>query len=143
MPDIKEKDNVVAEEGAQLLEPEKVRELLKKLEGWQLSSDGKKILRNLEFKNFREAVDFIISLSAFIEKTGHHPDIIVIRCSKITIELTTRQIQGLSEKDFILAEEIDAVAGWKKRLEQWLISPGILVPLIIILLLIILWQRLS
>jgi len=143
MPDVTEKERAVAEKDVQPLEPEKIKELLQKLEGWQLSSDGKKIMRNVDFKSFREAVDFIISSAAFAEKIGHYPDILVIRCRKVTIELTTPRIKGLSEKDFILAEEIDAIAGWKKRLEQWLVSPRVLIPLLIILLLIILWQRLS
>ena len=64
------KDNLSPEEDAQPLEPEKAKELLQKLEGWQLSLDGKKILRKLEFKNFREVVDFIISLAAFAEKNN-------------------------------------------------------------------------
>ena len=138
MPDLEEKT-----EDGQPLEPEKAKELFKKLEGWQFSSDSKKILRNIEFKSFREAADFIISLAGFSEKIGHYPDFITIRCQKVTIELTTRQVKGLSEKDFILAEEIDALAGWKKRLEQWLVSPRVLIPLLILLLLLILWQRLG
>jgi|GEM_PF-1606628 len=143
MSDLKEKNNISAECEGQPLAPEKVKDSLKKLEGWQLSADGKKILRQIVFKEFREAVGFIISLAEFAEKTGHYPDLMLIRCEKVTIELTTRQIKGLSEKDLVLAAEIDAIAGWKKKLEQWLISPKVLIPLFIILLLVIIWQHFS
>lgn len=143
MPELTEKNNLSTEEDLQPMEREEAEELLRKLEGWQLSADGKKISRNLKLKDFREAVDFIISLANFAEKIGHYPDTIVLRYNKVAVELTTRRAKGLSEKDFILAAEVDAIAGWKNKLEQWLISPKVLISLVIILLLIVLWQRLS
>lgn len=133
-------DSVSAEEKPQPMGIKEAGERLKKLEGWQLSSDGRKILRQIHFKNFREAVDFVVGLASFAEKISHCPDVITIHHSKVIIELTTRQIGGLSEKDFILASEIDEIAGWKKKLEQWLVSPGVLAALIIILLLLFLWR---
>ena len=133
-------DSVSAEEKPQPMGIKEAGERLKKLEGWQLSSDGRKILRQIHFKNFREAVDFVFGLASFAEKISHCPDVITIHHSKVIIELTTRQIGGLSEKDFILASEIDEIAGWKKKLEQWLVSPGVLAALIIILLLLFLWR---
>jgi len=140
MLNLTEKDNLSTEENGQPMERERALEYLKKLEDWQLLLDGKKISRNLKFKNFRESVDFINGVADFAEKIGHYPALIVIRFQKVTIELTTQQAKGLSEKDFILAAEIDAIAGWKRRLEQWLLSPRVLIPLVIIFFLIILWQ---
>jgi 4a-hydroxytetrahydrobiopterin dehydratase len=143
MPDLMGKNNTSEEQDALPLERGKAEEQLKKLKDWGFSPDGKKIFRNLAFNNFREAIDFINGVADFAEKIDHYPDVMVIRFQKVTIELTTRHIKGLSEKDFILAAEIDAIAGWKKKLERWINSPRVLVPLAIILLLIILWQRLS
>jgi len=141
MVDLTEKNNVSGEQGNSLLEPEKVKEYLEKLEAWQLSPDGKKIFRRFNFKTFREAIDFINNLATFAEKIKHYPDVIIIRFPKVTIELTSREIEGLSKQDFILAAETDAIAGWKMRLEQWLTSPKVLIFLLIILILVILWQH--
>ena len=125
------------------LDEQKAKEYLKKLADWQLSADGKKIFRRFDFKNFREAVDFVVGAADFAEKIDHYPETIIIRFQKVTVELTSRRAKGLSEKDFLLAEELDSIAGWKKKLEQWLASPKVIVPLLIILLLVILWQRLG
>ena len=141
MTETKEKNNVSLEGNIQPMEREEAEEHLKKLEGWQLSADGKKIWRERGFKNFSEAADFIVSLAGFAEKTNHYPDVVVIRRNRVRIELTGRKVGGLSEKDFVLAAEIDAIAGWKKNLEQWLASPKVFTVLLIILLLIILWQH--
>ena len=140
MSDLREKKNDSAEKKPPPLDQKTVKERLKYLEGWEISSDGKKIMRNFLFKNFREAINFIIGAADFAEKIGHYPDIMAIRLRKVTVELTTRSMDGLSEKDFILAEELDLIAGWKNRLEQWLVSSKVLVALIIIVFLVILWR---
>jgi len=134
------KNDNAEEQGLFRLESEKAEGLLKNLEGWNFSPDKNKISRNFSFKNFQEAVDFINGVAVFAEKIRHYPDVIIVRCHKITVELTTRRVGGLSEKDFILASEIDAIAGWKNKLEQWLVSPKVLVVLFVMLLSIILWQ---
>ncbi|MBI2550368.1 4a-hydroxytetrahydrobiopterin dehydratase, partial [Candidatus Woesearchaeota archaeon] len=40
------------------------------------------------------------------EEEGHHPDI-KISWNKVTLQLTTHAIKGLSENDFIMAAKID------------------------------------
>ena len=140
MPNLTEKNNTSDEQSCSLLMPEKVKEYLEKLKVWQLSPDEKKIFRSFNFKTFREAIDFVNDLAVFAEKIKHYPDVIVICFPKVTIELTSRDIGGLSEQDFVLAEEADAIAGWKIRFEQWLTSPKVLIFLIIIYILIILWR---
>lgn len=141
MTKLTEKNNTSGKQNISLLEPEGVKERLEKLEGWQLLPDGKKIVRNFNFKTFREIIEFFNGLAAFAEKIKHYPDAIIIRFPKVTVELTSRGIKGLSKKDFILAEEADAVAGWRIRLDQWLTSRKVLIFLLIIFILIILWQR--
>jgi len=142
MINLKKKDNPSGEKSALLLEQGKVEDYLKKVKDWNLLSGGKKISRNFEFKSFREAVDFVNGVASFATKINHYPDSMTIRHKKVTIELMTGEIGGLSENDFILAEEANAIGGWKKDLEQWIISPKVLIPLIIIALSAILWQYL-
>lgn len=140
MADLDKGKSVLNEQKILPLEREKIEEYLKKVESWNLSQDEKKIFRNFNFKTYREAIDFVNGVASFAEKINHYPDAIIIRFQKITIELATQSISGLSENDFILAKEIDAIAGWKKKLERWLVSPIVLIFMLIMLYLIILWQ---
>jgi 4a-hydroxytetrahydrobiopterin dehydratase len=79
---------------------------------WQVS-DQKKILRQFKFKNFKEAMMFVNSVADIAETEGHHPDI-KINWNKVTLELTTHAISGLSENDFILAAKIDTLFTWNQ-----------------------------
>ena len=75
--------------------------------GWRLIDD-KKIVRVFTFLGFPAALAFVNQLAALAEKEGHHPDII-INYDRVTVELWTHAIGGLSENDFILASKIDAL----------------------------------
>jgi len=51
---------------------------------------------------------FVNSVALLAEKANHHPDI-DIRWNTITLTLSTHSAGGLTEKDFTLAAEIDAL----------------------------------
>ena len=51
---------------------------------------------------------FVLEVARVAETEGHHPDI-HIYYSRVTIELYTHAILGLSENDFIMASRIDAI----------------------------------
>ena len=139
MENLTEKNNVSGGQSGSLLEPQKLREHLEKLKDWQLSPDEKRISRSFNFKTFSEAIDYVNHLADFAEKIKHYPYVIIIRFPEVTIELATREIDGLSEKDFIVAQEADDIAGWKIRFERWMASPKIIIFLLIILVLVTLW----
>ncbi|ANV85396.1 4a-hydroxytetrahydrobiopterin dehydratase [Picosynechococcus sp. PCC 7003] len=61
-----------------------------------------KIQRLFKFKNFVEAVDFVNQLVEPAEAADHHPDI-EISYNKVTVNLTTHDAGGLTQKDFDLA----------------------------------------
>ena len=67
---------------------------------------GMKIKRHFKFKDFTEAIAFVNKVAQIAEQEGHHPDI-TINYNKVTIELWTHSIGGLSENDFILASKIE------------------------------------
>lgn len=103
--------------GTPPLQEKKARELLGKLNNWQLllpSESGAqnfgKIRRNFSFKNFLQAMDFANRVAEICEEEGHHADIFV---SYRTVELTifTHKINGLTESDFVLAAKIDLIEG--------------------------------
>lgn len=82
--------------------------LMVELSGWELSKDAKSIEKEMVFKNFDKAMDFVNMVADAAEFEGHHPDI-DIRYNKVTLVLSTHSIGGLSENDFILASKIDGI----------------------------------
>jgi 4a-hydroxytetrahydrobiopterin dehydratase len=79
------------------------------LPGWSLV-EGKplKIERKLKFKTFAQAMTFVNKLAELAEEEGHHPDI-RISWNRVTLELFTHAIGGLSQNDFIVAAKTDAL----------------------------------
>lgn len=76
---------------------------------WELSEDGTTIMRTFTFADFKAALSFADAVGVLAEDEGHHPDLHV-SWGKLTIELSTHAIGGLSNNDFILAAKIDAIA---------------------------------
>jgi len=67
----------------------------------------KKESKKFEFKSFTGAVNFIVKLAPFCNKTDHHPDI-HIYYKKVLFELQRFSIGGkVTERDFTVAEEIE------------------------------------
>lgn len=73
-------------------------------EDWRV--DINKISRDFVFQNYKETIDFVNEVAQLAENEGHHP-VMHVYFSKITIELWTHAIEGLSENDFIMAAKID------------------------------------
>ena len=83
---------------------DEISEKLESLEGWELVTD--KISKKFQFKDFREAMDFVNDVAIISEEANHHPDI-DIRYSTVTITLFTHSKNHLTEKDFRLAHMIE------------------------------------
>lgn len=90
------------------LTKEESERLMAELSGWELSRNGKSIEKNLVFKNFDKAMDFVTLVADIAELEGHHPDI-DIRYNKIKLVLSTHSIGGLSRNDFIVAAKINQI----------------------------------
>ena len=73
---------------------------------WNISEDNKKISRQFVFKDFKQALNFVNNVGNLAENEGHHPDILV-HWNKVTLDLWTHAVGGLSLNDFILAAKID------------------------------------
>ena len=89
----------------------KIHKYQKKVDGWDIIKDKKKIFflnKKFSFKNFLESQKFINEVGKISEKEGHHPDII-FGWGYAEIKITTHAIEGLSENDFILAAKIDQI----------------------------------
>ncbi len=83
---------------------EEIRKYLKEVNGW--AAEGYKIKKTIEFKGFKETVDFVNRVAGIAEEQGHHPDICV-SYNRAEIILWTHKIKGLHENDFIMAAKID------------------------------------
>ncbi|RTY99967.1 4a-hydroxytetrahydrobiopterin dehydratase [Flavobacterium franklandianum] len=69
---------------------------------------GKFLHRELLFKDFVEAFSFMTAVALVAEKSGHHPNW-KNAYNKVTIDLTTHDVDGISAKDFELAKIIDTL----------------------------------
>ena len=84
----------------------------KKVDGWDVKSNDKKIFyleKNFRFKNFLDSQKFINKVGEISENEGHHPDI-NFGWGYAKILITTHAIEGLSQNDFILAAKIDQIS---------------------------------
>jgi 4a-hydroxytetrahydrobiopterin dehydratase len=78
--------------------------ILKDLKGWKFNDNG--IEKKFLFKNFSEALGFIVQVGVLAEKQGHHPELFNVY-DKVNIRLSTHDANGLTEKDFNLAKAIE------------------------------------
>ena len=99
------------EGGISALDISEIHKYQKKIDGWEVKSNEKKIYfleKKFKFKNFLNSQKFINEVSKISENEGHHPDIL-FGWGYAKIKITTHAIEGLSENDFILAAKIDQI----------------------------------
>ena len=90
-----------------ILNETEISQKLQNLTDW--TTNGQEISRTFQFKDFVQAIDFVNSLVEPAETAGHHPDI-AISYNKVTINLTTHDAGGITQKDFDLAETISKLS---------------------------------
>jgi 4a-hydroxytetrahydrobiopterin dehydratase len=75
----------------------------------QWKRGGEIISRTFEFTDFPAAMNFVNAVAELAEQAQHHPDMDV-RWNKVTLALTTHDADGLTERDFALARQCDALS---------------------------------
>ena len=111
MNDLINKKCVPCEGGVPALDLSEIHKYQKKVDGWDIAKDEKKIFflnKKFNFKNFLESQKFINDVGKISEEEGHHPDI-TFGWGYAEIKITTHAINGLSKNDFILAAKIDQI----------------------------------
>ena len=71
--------------------------------------EGGQLKKTFRFRDFVAAFGFMSRVALLAERANHHPD----WCNgynRVTIALSTHEAGGITEKDFALAREIEAVA---------------------------------
>lgn len=107
MNDLTKKHCVPCENGEGKLNISQIKNYLPLVENWFLVGDT--IKRDFNFKDFKEAMDFVNKVAGIAESEGHHPDIYIFY-NKVNLTLYTHAVKGLSENDFILAAKINQLA---------------------------------
>jgi len=80
------------------------------LVGWMVSSEGDAISREFVFADFSEAFGFMTRAALAAEKLDHHPEWSNVYRT-VKVRLTTHDSGGLTELDFTLARQMNALAG--------------------------------
>ena len=111
MSDLLNKKCVPCEGGILPFDISKIHKYQKKVDGWDVNSNEKKIYfleKKFTFKNFINSQNFINEVGKISEKEGHHPDI-SFGWGYCKVKIFTHAIKGLAESDFILAAKIDNI----------------------------------
>ncbi len=86
------------------LTEELIKNELQNVADWFYNDNA--IEKKLVFKNFMEALAFIVKVGVLSEKRNHHPELYNVY-NKVTIRLTTHDANGVTMKDFDLAKAIN------------------------------------
>ncbi len=80
---------------------------LSELPGWEIK-DGK-LHREFHFPDFVTAFGFMTSLALRAESMNHHPEWFNVY-NRVTMDLVTHEVGGLTDRDFDLAAHASSLA---------------------------------
>jgi 4a-hydroxytetrahydrobiopterin dehydratase len=89
-----------------LLSDQEIEDRLGGMDGW--SREGDTITKTFSNGDFVGSVKFVDSIVEPAEGMGHHPDL-ELSWDKVKVTITNHEEGGLTEKDFELANKIDAL----------------------------------
>jgi 4a-hydroxytetrahydrobiopterin dehydratase len=92
---------------SQKLSNEDLKRNLQQLPGWIVQES--KLHREYKFADFAHAFGFMAAAAVLIEKRNHHPEWLNVY-NRVTVDLTTHDAGGITEKDVELARTLDALA---------------------------------
>lgn len=70
--------------------------------------EGDHLTRCLEFASFMQAIEFVNQVARTAEEIDHHPDIL-ISWRRVTLNLSSHDVGGVTNRDFTLAGKIDGL----------------------------------
>lgn len=80
---------------------------VKRLDGWAVKAG--KLHREYKFPDFPHAFGFMATAAPAIEKMNHHPEWSNVY-NRVTVDLTTHDSGGVTEKDVDLAVLLESIA---------------------------------
>jgi len=75
--------------------------------GGEWQDTGEALQRDLEFKDFAEAMAYVNRVAAVAEEANHHPDILVHGWNKVRLSLFTHSEGTITDADRAMAARID------------------------------------
>lgn len=90
------------------LTEEEINTNLKSIQSWQVKEG--KLYKLFKFKNFNQAMSFMVGVGMECEKMNHHPEWCNVY-GNVDVKLVTHRVAGITELDFKLAEKMDKIAG--------------------------------
>lgn len=88
------------------LTEEELKLNLSKLSNWETQNN--KLHKLFKFKNFNQAIRFMVGVGMVCEKMNHHPEWSNVY-GNVDIYLTTHRVAGITELDFELARKMDEI----------------------------------
>jgi 4a-hydroxytetrahydrobiopterin dehydratase len=85
-----------------------IQNVIAELESWTIKDD--KLHREYRFHNFVQAFGFMSQVALLAERAAHHPEWFNVY-NRVVVDLTTHEAQGITQKDFDLAREMEEIAG--------------------------------
>jgi len=79
---------------------------LENLKEWHFNENA--IEKDFKFKNFTQALGFIVQVGVLAERMNHHPELFNVY-NKVKIRLNTHDSGGVTTKDFDLAGQIEGL----------------------------------
>ena len=89
------------------LDDQERAQALASLPGWTHEPVRDALVRTFEFRDFVTAFSFMTAIALEAEKADHHPEWSNLY-GRVSILLTTHDVDGLSERDLTLASKISA-----------------------------------
>ncbi|MFB6204743.1 MAG: 4a-hydroxytetrahydrobiopterin dehydratase [Candidatus Nanohaloarchaea archaeon] len=89
---------------AEKLGDDEIERRLEDLKIW--SRTGDRLATRVEFENYRDAVFFANAVFSLAEKEFHHPEVRV-EYGAVSIDLWSHEADGITGKDFEMAEKIE------------------------------------
>lgn len=80
---------------------------LAELPGWEVKLGL--LQREFTLPSFAHAVLFIGAIGQLSEAANHHPDLYLHSYKRLVVQLVTHSANGLTERDFNLARQIEAL----------------------------------
>jgi 4a-hydroxytetrahydrobiopterin dehydratase len=92
---------------AKKLTDEALQAALRELPAWGLQHE--KLHREYRFHDFAHAFGFMTTAAIEIEKRNHHPEWLNVY-NRVTVDLTTHDSNGITQKDVDLAHLLEQLA---------------------------------
>lgn len=78
--------------------------------GWEMVEGRDAITKTFKFSNFADAFGWMTRAAIWAEKWNHHPEWSNVY-NKVTVVLTTHDVDGISAQDAKLARKMDGLYG--------------------------------